>query len=44
MNMHYHVQGDMAIGAVLDALDKVGAEKGRIKGCPHPDTHGFPNR
>ena len=32
MNMHYHVQGDMAIGAVLDALDKVRAEKGRIKG------------
>ncbi len=31
MNMHYHVQGDMAIEAVLDALDKVRAEKGEIK-------------
>ncbi len=32
MNMHYHAQGDMAIGAVLDSLDKVRAEKGQIKG------------
>jgi predicted amidohydrolase YtcJ len=32
MNMHYHVQGDMAIGAVLDALEKVEAKKGKIKG------------
>ncbi len=32
MNMHYHTQGDRAIGAVLDALDKVRTEKGRIKG------------
>jgi predicted amidohydrolase YtcJ len=32
MNMHYHVQGDVAIGAVLDALEKVRAEKGRITG------------
>lgn len=32
MNMHYHVQGDRAIQAVLDALDKVRAEKGGIKG------------
>ncbi len=32
MNMHYHVQGDRAIQAVLDALDKVRAEKGKIKG------------
>jgi predicted amidohydrolase YtcJ len=32
MNMHYHVQGDMAIGAVLDALEKVKAQKGKIKG------------
>lgn len=32
MNMHYHVQGDMAIGAVLDALEKVKAKKGKIKG------------
>ncbi|MEI6531140.1 MAG: amidohydrolase family protein, partial [bacterium] len=32
MNMHYHAQGDMAINAVLDALDKVRADKGEIKG------------
>jgi len=32
MNLHYHAQGDMAISAVLDALDKVRAEKGEIKG------------
>jgi len=32
MNMHYHTQGDMAIGAVLDALDKKRAGKGQIKG------------
>ncbi len=32
MNMHYHTQGDRAIQAVLDALDKVRAEKGRLKG------------
>ncbi len=32
MNMHYHVQGDKAIDAVLDALDKVIAEKGKLKG------------
>ncbi|MCX5973319.1 MAG: amidohydrolase family protein [Coprothermobacterota bacterium] len=32
MNMHYHTQGDRAIGAVLDALDKVRADKGEIKG------------
>jgi len=27
MNMHYHTQGDRAIQAVLDALDKVNADK-----------------
>ena len=32
MNMHYHVQGDRAIGSVLDALDKALAENGQIKG------------
>jgi len=32
MNMHYHVQGDMAIGAVLEALEKVRAKKGRLSG------------
>lgn len=32
MNMHYHVQGDMAIEAVLEALAKVRAEKGRLSG------------
>lgn len=31
MNMHYHVQGDNAIDAVLDALDAVLAQKGEIK-------------
>lgn len=42
MNMHYHVQGDMAIGAVLDALDKVREEKGRINGV-HTLVHlAFP--
>lgn len=32
MNMHYHTQGDLAVDAVLDALDKVRSEKGTIKG------------
>lgn len=32
MNMHYHVQGDRAISAVLDALDKVVAGQGKLKG------------
>jgi predicted amidohydrolase YtcJ len=32
MNMHYHVQGDLAIKAVLDALDKVVAKKGKLTG------------
>jgi len=32
MDMYYHTQGDRAIGSVLDALDKVRAEKGEIKG------------
>jgi len=42
MNMHYHVQGDMAIGAVLGALEKVRAQKGRIAGI-HTLIHlGFP--
>jgi len=42
MNMHYHTQGDMAIKAVLDALDKVVAEKGQLKGI-HTLAHvAFP--
>ena len=42
MNMHYHVQGDMAIDAVLGALDKVRAEKGRLSGI-HTMIHlAFP--
>ena len=32
MNMQYHVQGDKAINAVLDALDTVAAEKGKLNG------------
>lgn len=32
MNMHYHVQGDKAISAALDALDKVVAKNGKLKG------------
>lgn len=32
MNMHYHVQGDMGVGAVLGALEKVRAEKGKLSG------------
>ncbi len=32
MNIHYHTQGDMAIGAVLDALDQVAAHNGRVRG------------
>lgn len=32
MSMHYHVQGDMAIGAVLGALEKVRAAKGKLSG------------
>jgi predicted amidohydrolase YtcJ len=32
LNIHYHTQGDMAIGAVLDALDQVVAENGRLRG------------
>ncbi len=43
MNMHYHVQGDLAIEAVLDALDKVAAEKGKLDGV-HTLIHmAFPN-
>jgi predicted amidohydrolase YtcJ len=43
MNMHYHVQGDLAIDAVLDALDKVVAEKGKLAGV-HTLIHmAFPN-
>lgn len=44
MNMHYHTQGDRAIGAVLDALDKVKSEKGKIKGI-HTLIHlAFPTK
>ncbi len=32
LDMHYHAQGDLAIGAVLDALDAVRAKAGRIAG------------
>lgn len=32
MSMHYHTQGDLAIDAVLDALDKVVAERGSLHG------------
>jgi len=32
MNMHYHVQGDMAVGAVLGALEKVWVKKGKLSG------------
>ncbi len=43
MNMHYHVQGDLAIDAVLDALDKVVAKKGKLTGV-HTLIHmGFSN-
>lgn len=44
MNMHYHVQGDMAIRAVLDALDKVKAKRGNLRGI-HTLIHlAFPDR
>ncbi|OPX76750.1 MAG: isoaspartyl dipeptidase [Methanosaeta sp. PtaB.Bin018] len=43
MNMHYHVQGDLAIEAVLDALDKVVAKKGKLTGV-HTLIHmAFPS-
>lgn len=43
MNMHYHVQGDLAIKAVLVALDKVEAKKGELTGV-HTLIHmAFPN-
>ena len=43
MNMHYHVQGDLAIKAVLDALDEVEAKKGELTGV-HTLIHmAFPN-
>jgi len=43
MNMHYHVQGDLAIKAVLDALDNVEAKKGELTGV-HTLIHmAFPN-
>lgn len=32
MNMHYHVQGDLAIDAVLNALDQVHAKNGKLNG------------
>ncbi|MFH0800995.1 MAG: amidohydrolase family protein [bacterium] len=38
MNVQYHAQGDKAIGAILDALDKVMAAQGRLKGI-HIITH-----
>ena len=31
INMHYHTQGDMAIGAVIDALERTAAERGGLK-------------
>jgi predicted amidohydrolase YtcJ len=43
MNMHYHVQGDRAIGAVIEALDKVSSARGNLTGV-HTLIHmGFPN-
>lgn len=43
MNMHCHVQGDLAIKAVLDALEKVKAKKGGLTGV-HTLIHtAFPN-
>lgn len=43
MNMHYHVQGDRAIEAVLEALDDVLSVRGKLTGV-HTLIHmGFPN-
>ena len=36
LNIHYHTQGDWGIGVVLDALEKVIAEKGQLA-----STHTF---
>lgn len=36
LNIHYHMQGDKAIGVVLDALDKARAKKGKLT-----STHTF---
>jgi predicted amidohydrolase YtcJ len=42
LNMHYHTQGDLAIEAVLTALDKVVAKNGKLKGI-HTLAHcAFP--
>ncbi|NPV62331.1 MAG: amidohydrolase family protein [Methanotrichaceae archaeon] len=43
MNMHYHVQGDRAIGAVIEALDRVSSDRGNLTGV-HTLIHmGFPS-
>lgn len=44
MNMHYHVQGDMGIEAILNALDGVTAKRGRLNSV-HTFIHlGFPRQ
>ena len=44
MSMHYHTQGDRAIGAVLDALDKARDRQGVIRGT-HTLIHlAFPTQ
>jgi len=43
MNMHYHVQGDRAIGAVIEALDRISSDRGGLTGV-HTLIHmGFPS-
>ncbi|MCX8027020.1 MAG: amidohydrolase family protein [Thermodesulfovibrionales bacterium] len=44
LNMHYHVQGDMAIEAVLNAMTNVRSKKGRLSSV-HTLVHlGFPRQ
>lgn len=44
LNIHYHVQGDAGIEAILNALDAVVAKKGRLCGI-HTFVHlGFPRK
>ena len=44
MNMHYHMQGDMGIEAILNALDGVTAKRGRLNSV-HTFIHlGFPRQ
>ena len=43
MNMHYHVQGDRAISAVIESLDRVASARGNLTGV-HTLIHmAFPN-